>query len=224
MLSGFQTINLKTAVYPELNEIAMESTITHALKEWAVAVDALERGKTIMLLRKGGIKEDGNRFQVAHNQILLYPTYEHQQPNLLKVDYAARVTPVTSGWHPETVRIGSWAEITDILLVSSETAVGTLLPYHIWNEQFVSDRLRWKSRQSLFILLLRTYRLPQPQFIPYRPEYGGCRSWLDLAESINIQGVVSVLDDITYTQQVTQIRNLLAATESLDLNSNPASY
>jgi hypothetical protein len=213
LLSGFQTINLKTAAYPELNEIAMESTTTHALKEWAVAVDALERGKTIMLLRKGGIKEDGNRF---------YPTYEHQQPNLLKVDYAARVTPVTSGWHPETVRIGSWAEITDILLVSSETAVATLLPYHIWNEQFVSDRLRWKPRQSLFILLLRTYRLPQPQFIPYRSEYGGCRSWLDLAESINIQDVVPVLDDITYTQQVTQIRNLLAATESLDLNSNPA--
>ena len=201
----------------------MDSTTTHALKEWAIAVDALERGKTIMLLRKGGIKEDGNRFKVAHSRILLYPTYEHQQPNLLKVDYAAQVTPVTSGWHPETVRIGSWAEITDILLVNDETAVATLLPYHIWNEQFVSDRLRWKLRQSLFILLLRTYRLPQPQFIPYRPEYGGCRSWIDLAELVNIESAIPVLDDITYTQQVTQIRNLLAVSESLDLNSNPAS-
>jgi hypothetical protein len=202
----------------------MDATTTHALKEWAVAVDALEQGKTIMLLRKGGIKEDGNRFKVAHNRILLYPTYEHQQPNLLKVDYAAQVTPVASGWHPETVRIGSWAEISDILLVSDETAVATLLPYHIWNEQFVSDRLRWKPRQSLFILLLRTYRLPQPQIIPYRPEYGGCRSWIDLAESINIQGVVPVLDDITYTQQVTQIRNLLATSESLNFSPNPASF
>jgi len=55
----------------------MQSNTTHALKEWAVAVDALEQGKTIMLLRKGGIHEQGGRF-VAQNQILLYPTHEHQ--------------------------------------------------------------------------------------------------------------------------------------------------
>jgi len=51
----------------------MQLNTTHALKEWAVAVDALEQGKTIMLLRKGGIHEQGGRFKVAHNQILLYP-------------------------------------------------------------------------------------------------------------------------------------------------------
>ncbi|MBD2125906.1 DUF1802 family protein [Microcoleus sp. ZQ-A2] len=187
----------------------MESTTTHALKEWAVAVDALEQGKMIMLLRKGGIKEEGNRFSVTHNRIFLYPTYEHQQPNLLKPEYDSQVTPVTSGWHPETVQISSWAEITDILVVSDEKAVVRLLPYHIWNEQFVSDRLRWKPRQSLFILLLRTYRLPQPQLIGYRPEYGGCRSWIDLTEAINLEGIVPVLDDTTYTAQVTQIRKVL---------------
>jgi hypothetical protein len=201
----------------------MESTTTHALKEWAVAVDALEQGKMMMLLRKGGIKEESNRFTVAHNPILLYPTHEHQQPNLLKSEYSAQVTPVTSGWHPETVRISSWAEITDILLVSDERAVATLLPYHIWNEKFVSDRLRWKPRQSLFILLLRTYRLPQPQWITYRPEYGGCRSWIDLAEPINIESAVPVLDDATYTQRVTQLRNLLTASGYPYITQNPVS-
>ena len=199
-------------------------TTTHALKEWAVAVDALEQGNMIMLLRKGGIKEEGNRFSVTHNRILLYPTYEHQQPNLLKPEYAAQVTPVTSGWHPETVQISSWAEITDILLVSDEKAVVTLLPYHIWNEQFVSDRLRWKPRQSLFILLLRTYRLPQPQLINYRSEYGGCRSWIDLTEAINLEGIVPVLDDTTYTAQVTQIRNLLTTSGHSYLTQNPIFY
>jgi hypothetical protein len=199
----------------------MESTTTHALKEWAVAVDALEQGKTIMLLRKGGIKEEGNRFTVAHNQILLYPTYEHQQPDLLKTDYASQVTPVTSGWHPETVRIGSWAEITDILPVSDESVVAALLPYHIWNEQFISDRLKWKARQPLYILLLRTYRLPQPQVIPYRQEYGGCRSWIDVAELISLEGIVPVLDDTTYSDRVTQIRNLIPVTGELGLTPNP---
>ena len=187
----------------------MESTTTHALKEWAVAVDALEQGKIIMLLRKGGIKEEGNRFSVAHNQILLYPTYEHQQPNLLKIEYAPQVKPVTSGWHPDTVRIGSWAEITDILPVSEESTVTALLPYHIWNEQFVSERLKWKPRQPLYILLLRVYRLPKPQIIPYRQEYGGCRSWIDLTEPISIEDVVPVLDDTDYIKQAEEIRCLL---------------
>jgi hypothetical protein len=189
----------------------MESTTTYALKEWAVAVDALEQGKTIMLLRKGGIKEEQNRFSVAHNPILLYPTYEHQQPKLLKTEYAPQVKPVTSGWHPETVRLGSWAEITDILPVAEESTVTALLPYHIWNEQFVNDRLKWKPRQPLYILLLRTYRLPQPQTIPYRSEYGGCRSWIDVAEPISIEGVIPVLDDAEYLKQVAAIHNIIKA-------------
>lgn len=187
----------------------MESSTTHALKEWAVAVNALEQGKMIMLLRKGGITEEGNRFQVPHQQILLYPTYEHQQPNLLKAEYATQVKPVTSGWHPETVRIGSWAEITDILPVREASAVAALLPYHIWNEQFVSDRLKWKPRQPLHLLLLRTYQLSSVSEIPYRSEYGGCRSWIDLVEPISIDGIVPVLNDEEYSKQTNQIRQIV---------------
>lgn len=187
----------------------MPSTSTYALKEWAVAVNALEQGKTIMLLRKGGIQEQGGRFQVANNQILLYPTYEHQQPFLLRHEYAEQVTPVTSGWHPETIRIGSWAEITDIMPVSDEAIVRLLLPFHVWNEQFISDRLKWQPRQPLYVLLLRTYKLAQIHLIPYRSEYGGCKSWIDLAEPISIEGVEPVLDDVAYTQVVDKIRRVV---------------
>ena len=186
----------------------MTSTTTHVLKEWAVAVDALEQGKTIVLLRKGGIKEEGKHFKVAHDQILLYPTYEHQQPNLLKAEYANQVKPVTSGWHPETVRIGSWAKISEVLPVSDESAVAALLPHHIWNEQFVSDRLKWKPRQPIYVLLLRVYQLSSVSVIPYRPEYGGCRSWIDLVEPISLEGMVPALDDAEYTKQAAEIRHL----------------
>ena len=187
----------------------MSSTTTKALKEWAVAVNALEQGKMIILLRKGGIKEEGNRFQVPHNQVLLYPTYEHQQPNLLKSEYAKKVTPVTSGWHPETVKIGSWAEITDILVVSESSTLQALLSYHIWNEQFASKRFKWKPRQPLYILLLRTYLLTQPIIIPYLYEYGGCRSWIDLKESINLEESIPVIDDGKYKKITAQIRQII---------------
>ncbi|MBW4563194.1 MAG: DUF1802 family protein [Mojavia pulchra JT2-VF2] len=185
------------------------TTTFHALKEWAVAINALEQGNTIMLLRKGGIHEQNGRFQVAHEQVLLYPTFEHQQPFLLKAEYANLVCPVTSGWHPETVRIGSWAEITDILPVSDESVVNSLLPFHIWNEHFISDRLKWKARQPLYILLLRTYKLPEAQEIPYRAEYGGCKSWIDIAQSLNVQQAEPALSESSYQQLVAEIRAIV---------------
>jgi hypothetical protein len=157
----------------------------------------------------GGIHEENNRFQVKFDRVLLYPTYEHQRADWLKPEYADRLNPVRSGWHPETIRIGSWAEITDVLPVIREEAVAKLLPYHIWNERLASDRLKWKPRQPLFILLLRTYKLLSPQIIPDRTEYGGCQSWIDLAEPIVIEPQVPVLSDRDYRQQTTKICQLL---------------
>ncbi|WP_066375612.1 MULTISPECIES: DUF1802 family protein [unclassified Anabaena] len=181
----------------------------HTLKEWAVAIQALEAGKTIMLLRKGGIAEKQGRFQVTHQRVLLYPTYEHQQPLLLKTEYANLVHPVPSGWHPETVQITSWAEITDILPVSEQSVVSRLLPFHIWNENFISDRLKWKPQQPLFILLLRTYQLPQIQEIPYRSQYGGCKSWIDIESPVQLQGSQPVMSDLHYLEIVKDIRAII---------------
>ncbi|WP_199247396.1 DUF1802 family protein [[Phormidium] sp. ETS-05] len=180
-----------------------------ALKEWAVAVDALVQGKTILLLRKGGIREDGGRFQVPHRQVLLYPTYEHQNPELLKPEYA-QVTPVASGWHPETVPISAWAEIDTILQVTDEDKVERLLPYHVWNQRWVEERLQWKPRQPLYLLLLRTYKLSQPHQIPYRPGYGGCRSWIEIATPISVEGGTPVLTDTEYHELARDILSRVA--------------
>ena len=185
--------------------------LSHGLKEWAVAVEALESGETIMLIRKGGIRETGRNFSVQHKQVWLYPTYEHQKPHLLKPEYAHKVTVVESGWHPETVRIGSVANITQVLPIQNPDRVHLLQPYHIWNERMISDRLKWKPHQPLFILLLRVYRLDRPLLIPYHSSYGGCRSWIDLQDSISLEGLKSVLADDVYSQKVQQILNLIAA-------------
>jgi hypothetical protein len=187
----------------------MQQTEIHALKEWAVATDALEHGETIVLLRKGGIREEGKHFRVAHENVLLYPTYEHQQPHLLKPHYADLVTPVESGWHPETVRIGAFAQITDIFQISEKETVDALLPHHIWNEQFAAERFGWKPRFPLYVLLLRVHKLAQPATIPYRAEYGGCTSWIDLAAPINTSGMTPVLSNDDYAVRVATIRSIV---------------
>ena len=185
------------------------TSIIHALKEWAIATEALEQGKTIMLLRKGGIKESFGKFVVPRDRILLYPTYEHQQPALLKPNYQNRVTPVASGWHPLQVTISSWAEITNVLPVSEENIVKALLPFHIWNEQFIAERLKWRPRQPIYILLLRTYKLLTSQVIDYRPQYGGCTSWLDLDSAIDIDNTQPILTEDIYNKLTTEIRQIV---------------
>ena len=184
--------------------------LQHALKEWAIAVDALSAGETIVLLRKGGIREAG--FQVKFPSVWLYPTYEHQKPDLLKSEYAEGVVPVESGWHPKTVKIQSCGSITDILPISSMSQVKALQPYHIWTERAMGDRLRWKPQKPLVVLLLRVYRLATPQIIPYNDTYGGCKSWIDLTEPIATDCLTPVVEDRQYEEQATQIKAAIEAT------------
>ena len=46
-----------------------------ALKEWAIVCKALEEGRQVLLLRKGGIMEYRQGFEVKHNNFLLFPTF-----------------------------------------------------------------------------------------------------------------------------------------------------
>ena len=63
----------------------MPSDQTHtALKEWAVTSAALGRGDQIIMMRKGGIREDGRHFKIEHNAFLLYPGLYHEGELLLK--------------------------------------------------------------------------------------------------------------------------------------------
>ncbi|GAB4466647.1 MAG: DUF1802 family protein [Elainellaceae cyanobacterium] len=151
-----------------------------ALKEWAIAQEALLSGDTILLLRKGGIRETSGRFSVAQSRVLLYPTYEHQQPHLLKPPYADRVQPVPAGWHPNTVTLCAWADITHIFQITTAETVDALLPFHIWTAALAAERLKWKPQQPLYVLLLRVHRLAEVLNLPYQESYGGCKSWIDV--------------------------------------------
>lgn len=192
--------------------ISANQQLEHALKEWAIAVDALSTGKTIVLLRKGGIREAG--FKVKHTLVWLYPTYEHQKPDLLKSEYAQGVIPVASGWHPQTVTIKSCAEITDVLPISQKSEIDALQPYHIWNEKMIGDRLKWKPKTPLMVLFLRVYRLTSPDTIPYSDTYGGCKSWIDLVKPIATDNLIPVINSQEYEQQVQEIKDLIQSCSS----------
>ena len=55
-----------------------------AFKEWAVTVRALAEGEQLLTLRKGGIREDNKHFEIEHDRFFLYPTFDHQQNDLVR--------------------------------------------------------------------------------------------------------------------------------------------
>ena len=184
-------------------------SIDHALKEWDSAVKALSLGKTVLLLRKGGIREVGGKFSVKHRQVLLYPTYEHQNPDLLKPEFANNVETVVSGWHPETIPINCWAEITHIFALDKVNKVKALLPFLVWNDRFIDERLRWKPKQPIYALCLRVSRLSKTFNIVFSENYGGCQSWIEIQEPIPLHSSTLALTDEKYKEQVRMIQAII---------------
>ena len=96
-----------------------------------------------------------------------------------------------------------------MLFRSKETIVKQLFSYHIWSEEFVSDRLKWKPSQPLYLLLLRVYNLAKSVSIPYDVSYSGCQSWIDLLEPIDLTDSIPILDESEYVKQVNTIYKII---------------
>ncbi len=193
----------------------LPDTCRMAFKEWAVVVQALGCGEQVLLLRKGGISEVGKHFRVEHDRFLLYPTLEHQKEELLKPshrDSLARL--LAEGNDAGTITFDCWAQVERTIELSEEEQLHSLSPYHIWSDDYAHSRLRWKPRHALTAMILRVYRLPTPTGVPYKPHFGGCRSWVDLEEDVALGSPTPVLDDARFDSQVRAIEDALNTTAS----------
>jgi hypothetical protein len=153
---------------------------TPAFKEWAVIVRALLEGEQILDVRKGGLREDGRHFGVPSSRCWLYPTAEHQRPELLKPAYRHTVELSPSSPVGEAIRIDGWADIVGVARLTEPEQLASLDSKLIWTLDYAESRLKWKRRDPLWVLALRAYRLAEPLEVPWREEYGGCTSWVDL--------------------------------------------
>ena len=181
-----------------------------ALKEWAVTVDALAQGTQILLLRKGGIHEEGKDFRVIHPEFLLYPTYEHQREDLLKAERQPDLARLLSDYpRSESVTFSHFAKVEELLEVEEQEKVDDLSPHHIWTDAYAQSRLHWKPMLPLSIMLLRVYRMEQPVTVPFIPEYGGCKSWVEVIPRIDLGQLTPALSDEQFQREVEAIRGSL---------------
>ncbi|NMF82205.1 DUF1802 family protein [Nodosilinea sp. P-1105] len=173
-----------------------------AFKEWSVAVTALLNGDTVLLIRKGGIREHQGQFSLTAQQMLLLPTLEHQTAELLKPQFTAQLPCYPASPARATVSFEGWATVTHAFLLGPGADLSPLLPYLIWNQRFLQERLDWQPDRPTYAMVLRAYRLPHPLVLPWQKSYGGCRSWVNLGQSVAVETTQPALSDRGYGQRV----------------------
>ncbi|MFD0620334.1 DUF1802 family protein [Paenibacillus sp. GCM10027629] len=187
-----------------------------ALKEWAVAIEALASGKQILLMRKGGIVEETRHFELKSPSFYVYPTYEHQRRELLKEANQSDIDVTLAGWSKDdtTVTLRLYAEVIEDIEIHDQETLNRLRDFHIWTDHFAEERLKWKKKLPLHVLLLRVYKLDPGLSIEIEEEYLGCKSWVNLptqVTSIERSKLVPVLSDEKFQEQVESIRRALEA-------------
>lgn len=156
-----------------------------ALKEWSIICKALEDGNQTILLRKGGILEYKKGFEIRQKSFLLFPTLEHQAEEYLQSKYLQTYDLLLRGNKSEDIQNKAntllvQARIEAIQEFHDHEMLPKLEKYHIWNEKYVNMRMNYNPKKPMNALLLRIYKLPQPILIDVKPEWAGCKSWIDI--------------------------------------------
>jgi hypothetical protein len=193
------------------------NSLQHTLKEWAVAVRALERGETALVVRKGGIREKA--FAVPQTRFLLLPGYEHQRPELLKEEYRGLMDRIPDLADDGPLRFSSFAEVEGSYEISEAEELSALDPHHMWTPEYAESRFKWRPKKPLTVLVLRTYLLPRAVEIPYRDEYGGCKSWIELQEPLSTEGARAALSDEAFDRLIARALGVLGSLEPAPVGS-----
>ncbi|WP_458719925.1 DUF1802 family protein [Candidatus Nitrosocosmicus sp. R] len=172
------------------NESKSSADPLGALKEWAIVCKALESGNQILSFRKGGIMEFRNGFELKFKNFFLSPTFEHQAKESIRMDYhttldelnrkngldSAETLPDSN----KTTEITSFVEITHFSKVPDLTTLKKLENFHIWTDDYLKSRFDYNPKKPLYLLLLRAYKLNNPLRLINKPEWVGCKSWIQI--------------------------------------------
>lgn len=152
---------------------------TPALKEWSAAVHAMLDGRQTVLLRKGGIHE--KRFAVTADRFVFFPTVAHGHAERVRPEHHDVLAPAPADSTDTELVVRAGADVVAAVEVARPEAIDELADLHIWTAASVrSERIDFRPRHRLTVLVVRVRPLLAPARLPRLPEYKGCVSWVDL--------------------------------------------
>ncbi|MBX7453226.1 DUF1802 family protein [Mycolicibacterium sp. 3033] len=182
----------------------MTTTLTSpALKEWSAAVHALLDGRQTVLLRKGGIGE--KRFEVTATRFLLFPTVAHSHLERVRPEHRDLLGPAAADSTEDEIVVRAGARVVDAIEVARPQHLDDIAAEHIWTADSVrEDRLDFRPRHRLTVLVVSTAALAEPVTLPRTPDFRGCTSWVSLP--ITPQWGPPVHDDATLREIAARVR------------------
>ena len=183
-----------------------------ALKEWATVLEAMAKGEQLVLIRKGGLIEPGSGFELLSPTFVCYPTFEHQAVNYLRSPFRPYFDEASAHRAAANqLRVELVGMAVSSVRSKDPSIIERLSAFHIYNEEFLNQRLKWQPDQPLMVVVVRAFRLATPQLLPVIPRYVGCKSWVDLDSPLSLGGAHPVLDDATFDARLRHLTPLLAS-------------
>jgi hypothetical protein len=187
----------------------MQPSSNIAFKEWAVVVDALGQGEQVLILRKGGIREQRGQFHVDHREFWLFPTQFHEAERSIIPSKRPRLRDITAAAPKDAVDIEYYAVADSVIQITVPEVLKRLQGRHIWSEQILQERFEFGREPGLHALLTRVYRRPAPERLALRESYGGCKSWVELERALPTESLTPVLPDVEYSARREEILEML---------------
>ncbi len=183
----------------------MTATLTvPALKEWSAAVHALLDGRQTVLLRKGGIHE--KRFAVTASRFLLFPTVAHSHVERVRPDHRELLDAAAADSTDDSLILRAGAKVVAAVEVNQPERIEEIAPLHIWTAESIrADRLDFRPKHRLTVLVVQASRLVEPVRLARAPEYAGCKSWVPLP--VDPVWADPVHDDATLREIAGRVRN-----------------
>jgi hypothetical protein len=186
------------------------SIMRAAFKEWMVVVDALGRGDQIIILRKGGIREGKGGFTLEHEEFLLLPTRVHQQREAVVPGAQTRFDALEPQLPPpEQIALEFFARVESWEKLKSLEQALALEGEHVWKNEVIAERFSWGGEESIYAVTLRVFRLAEKVVVGNRAEYGGCKSWVMLAEEVETASGKPVLSERIFVEKLEGLRKKL---------------
>jgi hypothetical protein len=196
----------------------MTSILTEpALKEWSAAVHAMLDGRQTVLLRKGGIGEKrfalpdvvGPATPATAPRFLLFPTVAHSHAERVRPEHRDLVDAAAADSTDDEIVLRAGAKVVAAVEVNRPDALEEIAPLHIWTAESVrADRLDFRPKHRLTVLVVQASPLVEPMRLPRTPEYAGCTSWVTLP--VSPEWAQPVHDDATLHEIAEQVRHSIA--------------
>jgi hypothetical protein len=187
------------------------------LQEWAVCCRALAEGRTVLLIRKGGIHEPrGGLFTPEHGRFALLPSFLHQAEDRLRPPVRGEyLAQVAVNPQPGRIPVAAVAEVMRVWRCSELARILALGDELLWSDNEISARFAYRGQPWLYVLGLRVQRLGAILELPDRASYGGCRSWIQLEDPVPVESAQPVLSESEQQQRLARVETLLGSSGQL---------